>query len=141
MQTIGHDKMNMLRHVRFFKDADGVKRFMTKHADILRPKFEMCEKMLSEKLDGLGIAEWTKPLGGYFVSLDVMNGCALKVVDLAKKAGVVLTDAGATFPYHKDPEDKNIRIAPSFPPVYELELALKILCCCVKLASVEKLIG
>ena len=141
MQTIGHDKMNMLRHVKFFGSFDGLKGFMTKHADILRPKFEACEKILTENLEGLGIAEWTKPLGGYFISLDVPEGCALKVVDLAKKAGVVLTEAGATFPYHKDPEDKNIRIAPSFPPLGELETAMKILCCCVKLASVEKLIG
>ena len=141
MQTIGHDKMNMLRHVKFFKDYEGLKGFMTKHADILRPKFEICEKLLSENLTGLGIAEWTKPLGGYFISLDVLEGCAIKVVDLAKQAGVVLTEAGATFPYHKDPEDKNIRIAPSFPPIGELETAMKVLCCCVKLASVEKLLG
>lgn len=141
IQTIGHDKMNMLRHVKFFKNSEGLKSFMTKHADILRPKFEMCEKILSEKLEGLDIAEWTKPLGGYFVSLDVPEGCAKRVVSLAKDAGVVLTDAGATFPYHKDPKDSNIRIAPSFPPVSELETALNVLCCCVKLASVEKLLG
>ena len=141
MQTIGHDKMNMLRHVKFFKDGEGLKNFMTKHADILRPKFELCDKLLCENLSGLGIAEWTKPLGGYFISLDVLEGCAIRVVDLAKKAGVVLTDAGATFPYHKDPEDKNIRIAPSFPPLGELETAMKVLCCCVKLAGVEKLLG
>ncbi len=141
IQTIGHDKMNMLRHVKFFKNSEGLKAFMTKHADILRPKFEMCEKILSEKLEGLDIAEWTKPLGGYFVSLDVPEGCAKRVVSLAKDAGVVLTDAGATFPYHKDPKDSNIRIAPSFPPVSELETALNVLCCCVKLASVEKLLG
>jgi len=141
IQTIGHDKMNMLRHVKFFKNSEGLKAFMTKHADILRPKFEMCQKILSEKLEGLDIAEWTKPLGGYFVSLDVPEGCAKRVVSLAKDAGVVLTDAGATFPYHKDPKDSNIRIAPSFPPVSELETALNVLCCCVKLASVEKLLG
>ncbi len=141
MQTIGHDKMNMLRHLKFFKDADGVVAFMKKHADILRPKFEICEKKLSENLGGLGIAEWTKPLGGYFVSLDVPEGCAKRVVSLAKEAGVVLTDAGATFPYHNDPKDTNIRIAPSFPPVSELETAMDVLCVCVKLASVEKLVG
>ena len=141
MQTIGHDKMNMLRHVKFFKDADGIKSFMQKHADILRPKFEMCEKKLSEGLGELGIAEWTKPLGGYFVSLDVPCGCAKKVVEMAKQAGVVLTDAGATFPYHKDPCDSNIRIAPSFPPLSELAVALDILVLCVKKASVEKLLS
>ncbi|MBQ8759305.1 MAG: aminotransferase class I/II-fold pyridoxal phosphate-dependent enzyme [Clostridia bacterium] len=140
MQTIGHDKMNMLRHVKFFKNADGIKEFMKKHADILRPKFEVCEKVLSEKLSGLGVASWTKPLGGYFVSLDVLDGCAKRVVSLAKEAGVVMTDAGATFPYHNDPKDNNMRIAPSFPPVSELETGMYVLCTCVKLASVEKLL-
>ena len=141
MQTIGHDKMNMLRHIKFFKDAEGLKNFMKKHADILRPKFEVCEKVLSEKLEGLGIATWTKPLGGYFVSLDVLCGCAKRVVSLAKDAGVVMTEAGATFPYHNDPKDNNMRIAPSFPPVEELEVGMYVLCTCVKLACVEKLLA
>ena len=140
MQTIGHDKMNMLRHVKFFKDADGICEFMKKHADILRPKFEVCDKVLEEKLSGTGIAKWTKPLGGYFISLDVLSGCAKRTVELAAKAGVVLTDAGATFPYHKDPADSNMRIAPSFPPICELEPGMNVLCCCVKLSAVEKLL-
>lgn len=138
MQTIGHDKMNMLRHVKYFKNIDGIRAYMSKHAQILRPKFEICDKVLSENLTG--VAEWNKPLGGYFISLDVLSGTAAKVVSLAKQAGVVLTDAGATFPYHNDPEDKNIRIAPSFPTVSELEEGMKVLCTCVKLAAVEKLI-
>ena len=140
MQTIGHDKMNMLRHVKYFKDADGICEFMKKHAEILRPKFEVCQKVLSEKLAECKISEWTKPLGGYFISLDVPEGCAAKTVALASKAGVVLTDAGATFPYHKDPKDSNLRIAPSFPPIDELETGMYVLCCCVKLCAVEKLL-
>ena len=140
MQTIGHDKMNMLRHVKFFKNAEGICEFMKKHADILRPKFEVCDKVLEEKLTGLGIAKWTKPLGGYFISLDVLEGCAKRTVELAAKAGVVLTDAGATFPYHNDPCDSNMRIAPSFPPISELEPGMHVLCCCVKLSAVEKLL-
>ncbi len=141
MQTIGHDKMNMLRHVKFFKNSDGIVDFMKKHADILRPKFEICEKILCENLSDCDIAVWTKPLGGYFISLDVMNGCAKRVVELAAKAGVVMTEAGATFPYHLDPNDRNMRIAPSFPKVDELEMGMKVLCTCVKLASVEKLLA
>lgn len=140
MQTIGHDKMNMLRHVKFFKDADGIKEFMKKHADILRPKFEICEKVLSENLSDCGVATWTKPLGGYFISLDVPEGCAKKVVAMAANAGVVLTDAGATFPYHNDPKDSNMRIAPSFPTTSELEEGMKVLCNCVKLCAVEKML-
>lgn len=139
-QTIGHDKMNMWRHVRYFKSADGIKEYMKKHADILRPKFEVCQKVLSEKLTECGIAIWTKPKGGYFISLNLYAGCALKTVSLAKEAGVVLTEAGATFPYHKDPGDTNIRIAPSFPKVDELEEGMQVLCICAKLAAVQKLI-
>lgn len=141
MQTIGHDKMNMLRHVKFFGNADGICEFMKKHASILRPKFEMCLEKLDEGLSESGVASWTKPLGGYFISLDVPEGCAKKTVELAKKAGVVLTDAGATFPYHKDPKDCNIRIAPSFPPVDELEKGIEVLCVCVKLSAVDKLLN
>ncbi len=141
MQTIGHDKMNMLRHVKFFKNADGIKEFMKKHADILRPKFEICQKVLNENLTECGVANWTKPLGGYFISLDVPEGCASRTVQLAAEAGVVLTDAGATFPYHKDPCDSNMRIAPSFPPIDELEMGMYVLCTCVKLAVVEKMLG
>ncbi len=138
-QTIGHDKMNMWRHVRYFKSADGIREYMKKHAAILRPKFEVCLKVLSSQLDGTGIAEWTEPKGGYFISLNLYNGCAKQTVALAKDAGVVLTDAGATFPYHKDPNDTNIRIAPSFPSVFELERGMEVLCVSAKLAAVRKL--
>lgn len=141
MQTIGHDKMNMLRHVKYFGDADGVKKYMKKHADILRPKFEVCKKVLDEKLSGLGVATWTNPKGGYFISLDVPEGCAKKTVEMCKNAGVVLTDAGATFPYHNDEKDTNIRIAPSFPPISELEEGMYVLCTCVKLCALEKMLG
>ncbi len=140
MQTIGHDKMNMLRHVRYFKSAEGIGEFMKAHADILRPKFDICLEKLEKNLSDCGAASWTKPLGGYFISLDGPKGCAKKIVELASKAGVVLTDAGATFPYHKDPDDSNIRIAPSFPPIDELSQGMEVLCCCVKLAAVEKLL-
>jgi len=140
MQTIGHDKMNMLRHVKYFGDAHGIRMFMKKHAEILRPKFEICLEKLDCQLADTGAAQWTKPLGGYFISLDVPEGCAKDTVAMAKKAGVVLTDAGATFPYHKDPKDSNIRIAPSFPPVDELALGMDVLCVCVKLCAVNKLL-
>ena len=141
MQTIGHDKMNMLRHVKYFGSADGVREYMKGHADILRPKFEVCQKILSQELSVCDNVSWTKPLGGYFVSLNVPEGCAKKVVEMCAGAGVVLTDAGATFPYHIDPKDENIRIAPSFPPVEELEKGLEVLCCCVKLAFLETKLG
>ena len=141
MQTIGHDKVNQLRHVRYFKDIHGMVEHMTKHADSLRPKFEMVLDTLESERGGLGIASWTKPKGGYFISFDTMDGCAKEVVSKCKKAGVVLTDAGATFPSGKDPHDKNIRIAPSFPPVADLEIAAKLLCLCTKMAAVDKLLG
>ena len=139
-QTIGHDKMNMWRHVKYFKSADGIKEYMKKHAAILRPKFEICQKVLEENLADTGVAMWTKPKGGYFISLNVYAGCAMKTVELAKEAGVVVTEAGATFPYHKDPGDTNIRIAPSFPKTDELEKGMEVLCACAKLAAVQKLI-
>ena len=139
-QTIGHDKMNMLRHVKYFGSADGLREYMKKHAAILRPKFEMVENILDEELTSCGIAEWTKPLGGYFISLNVYPGCAKRTVKLCADAGVKLTEAGATFPYGKDPKDTNIRIAPSYPPIKELEKAMHVLCLCVKLAAVEKLL-
>lgn len=139
-QTIGHDKMNMWRHVKYFKSADGIKEYMKKHAAILRPKFEICQKVLEESLADTGVAMWTKPKGGYFISLNVYAGCAMKTVELAKEAGVVVTEAGATFPYHKDPGDTNIRIAPSFPKTDELEKGMEVLCACAKLAAVQKLI-
>ena len=139
-QTIGHDKMNMWRHVKYFKNADGIREYMKKHAAILRPKFEICQKVLEENLADTGVAMWTKPKGGYFISLNVYAGCAMKTVELAKEAGVVVTEAGATFPYHKDPGDTNIRIAPSFPKTDELEKGMEVLCACAKLAAVQKLI-
>ena len=140
-QTIGHDKMNMWRHVRYFKNVDGIKSHMKKHAAILKPKFEVCIKALETMLADTGIAVWTNPKGGYFISLNVYPGCAAETVDLAKEAGVVLTDAGATFPYHKDPGDTNIRIAPSFPKIDELKAGMEVLCLCVKLTAVQKLIS
>ena len=141
LQTIGHDKLNQLRHVRYFKDIHGMVEHMKKHADSLRPKFEMVIDTLEKELGGLGIASWTKPKGGYFISFDTMEGCAKEVVLKCKKAGVVLTGAGATFPGGKDPLDKNIRIAPSFPPVGDLEIAANLLCLCTKMAAVDKLLG
>ncbi|WHE87011.1 aminotransferase [Lachnoanaerobaculum gingivalis] len=140
-QTIGHDKVNQLRHVRYFKDIHGMVEHMRKHADSLRPKFEMVIDTLEKELGGLGIASWTKPKGGYFISFDTMEGCAKEVVLKCKKAGVVMTGAGATFPGGKDPHDKNIRIAPSFPPVADLEIAANLLCLCTKMAAVDKLLG
>ena len=141
VQTIGHDKLNQLRHVKFFKDLEGVHAHMRKHAAILRPKFEMVEATLEKELGGLGIGEWTTPKGGYFISFESLDGCAKKIVAMAKEAGVVMTGAGATYPYGKDPKDSNIRIAPSFPPIEELEKAAQVFVVCVKLASVEKLLA
>lgn len=141
IQTIGHDKINQLRHARFFKDIDGLKEHMVKHADLLRPKFEAVINVLEQELDGLGIGTWTKPYGGYFISFDSMEGCAKEIVAKCKEAGVVLTGAGATYPYGKDPKDCNIRIAPSFPTPEEMEMATNLFVLCVKLVSVEKLLS
>ena len=140
VQTIGPDKLNQLRHILFLHDINGVKELMQGHRAILEPKFHIVHQALERELGALGIAKWSKPNGGYFVSLDVMNGCAKRVVQLCKDAGVNLTDAGATFPYGADPNDSNIRIAPSFPPEEELTLAIQLLCICVKLAASEKLL-
>jgi len=140
IQTIGYDKINQLRHVRYFKDINGVKEHMKKHASLLRPKFEACEQVLKSELDGTGIATWTTPNGGYFISLEVMAGCAKKVVAMCKEAGVTLTGAGATYPYRNDPKDSNIRIAPSYPSPEEMSQATDLLVLCVKLAAVEKLL-
>jgi DNA-binding transcriptional MocR family regulator len=137
-QIIGHDKINQLRHVRFFKDIDGLNAHMKKHADLLRPKFEAVLQVLDQELTGLEIGSWTKPRGGYFISFDAMPGCAKSIVAKCKELGVVLTDAGATYPYGRDPQDSNIRIAPSFPTPEEMMEATKIFVLCVKLASVEK---
>lgn len=140
-QTISYDKMNQLRHVRFFKNLDGIKSHMKKHAAIMKPKFDMVIEHLENELGGLGIASWIDPKGGYFISLDVMDGCAKRVGELCKEAGVTLTTIGATYPYFNDPKDSNIRIAPSLPPVAELDTATRILCVSVKLAAIEKLLG
>ena len=139
MRTIGPDKINQLRHVAFFGDSDGVLAHMEKHREILAPKFEAVGKALANDLGALGIATWSEPRGGYFVSLDVVPGTAQRVVELAKAAGVALTPAGATFPGGNDPRDENIRIAPSFPTMEELEPALAVLTTCVILAAAEKL--
>ena len=136
-QTIGYDKINQMRHVKYFGSADGIRRHMEEHAKILRPKFEIVCDMLERELGGLGIADWTPPLGGYFVSLDVQPGHARRVYELCRDAGVKLTEAGATYPYHRDPEDKNLRIAPTFPNNDDLKTAMEILCLCVKLAAAE----
>jgi DNA-binding transcriptional MocR family regulator len=138
-QTIGPDKLNQLRHARFFKDAQGVMAHMEKHAAILKPKFLLVTETLRRELDGLGIAEWTNPEGGYFISFNSLEGCAKRIVSLCAEAGVSLTPAGATYPYGKDPKDRNIRIAPTCPPIIELGQAIEIFCTAVKLAAVEKM--
>lgn len=140
-QTIGHDKINMLRHMLFFKNLDGVLEHMDKHKAILKPKFDCVLSKLKAQLGDTGIAKWTEPNGGYFVSVDVLEGTADEVVRLCKEAGVVLTGAGATYPYGKDPKNSNIRIAPSFPPVEELSEAMDIFCICAKLAAAKKILG
>lgn len=141
IQTIGHDKLNQLRHVKFFKDLNGLHAHMMKHADIIRPKFELVLETLDRELSGPDIGEWTKPHGGYFISFDSMEGCAKRIVSLAAEAGVVMTGAGATYPYGKDPKDSNIRIAPTFPTMEELGKAAEVFVLCVKLASIEKLLA
>lgn len=140
IQTIGYDKINQLRHVRYFKNFDGVKAHMMKHAEKMRPKFKAVLDMLESELKPAKIATWTNPLGGYFISFDVMNGCAKKVVSMCKDAGMVLTGAGAPFPYGIDPDDKNIRIAPSFATPEELKEASRILIVCTKIATIEKML-
>ncbi len=140
IQTIGYDKLNQLRHVRYFKNIDGLKAHMMKHAASMRPKFEAVVDTLEKELGGLEIGAWTKPLGGYFISFDALPGCAKEIVVKCKEAGVVMTGAGATYPYKKDPEDKNIRIAPSLPTPEEMAAASEVFVLCVKLVSVEKLL-
>ena len=144
--TIGYDKVNQLRHVRYFKDMDGISEHMKKHAAIIRPKFEAVLEVLdreigSLEIGSLEIAEWTKPVGGYFISFDAMEGCAKAIVAKCKEAGVILTGAGATYPYGKDPKDSNIRIAPTFPTAEEMAAATDLFVLCVKLVSVKKLLG
>lgn len=140
-QIIGHDKINQLRHVRFFKNLDGLNEHMRKHAEILRPKFNAVLDILEAELAGLGIGSWTKPRGGYFISFQSLPGCAKAIVKKCEQLGVVLTGAGATYPYGVDPEDSNIRIAPTFPTAEEMVEATKVFTLCVKLASIEKLLG
>ena len=139
-QTIGHDKLNQLRHVQFFKTPENIRAHMKKLAEELKPKFDMVLDKLDETLSGSGLASWSNPKGGYFVSLDTLPGCAKRTVELAKNAGVTLTGAGATYPYGKDPKDSNIRIAPTYPTIDELEKAMDIFTLCVKIAGIEKLL-
>ncbi len=140
IQTIGYDKINQLRHVRYYKNIDGIREHMKKHAQLLRPKFEAVLSVLDAELSGAGIGEWTKPNGGYFISFEAMEGCAKAIVAKCKEAGMVLTGAGATYPYGKDPKDTNIRIAPSFPTPEEMAVATDLFVLCVKLVSVDKLL-
>jgi DNA-binding transcriptional MocR family regulator len=138
VQTIGPDKVNQLRHVAFYKDFAGLRAHMARHAELLRPKFEAVGQIFEREL-GSSVASWTKPRGGYFISLDTLDGCASRVVSLANGVGVKLTAAGATFPYGRDPRDRNIRIAPSLPPLDQIRVAMEVVSVCVALASVQKL--
>lgn len=140
-QTIGFDKLNQLRHAKYFKNFESISEHMKHHAAIIRPKFDVVLYMLDKEIEPLGIGKWNKPNGGYFISFNALPGCAKRIVSLAKEAGVVMTGAGATFPYGKDPKDSNIRIAPTFPSVDELRQAMEVFCVCVKLASVEVLLN
>ncbi len=141
VQTIGHDKLNQLRHVRFFKDIHGMVTHMKLHAEILRPKFEAILTCLDKELSGLEIGSWLAPRGGYFISFDAMEGCAKAIVAKAKDAGLIMTPAGATFPYGNDPKDSNIRIAPSFPTPEELAIATQVFVLSVKLVSIDKILS
>ena len=138
MSTIGPDKINQVRHTRFFGDFIGLQAHMKKHAALIKPKFEVVTSILEERLGGEGLASWTNPKGGYFISLDTNEGCAKKVVALAAEAGVKLTAAGATFPYKNDPKDTNIRLAPTLPSIEEIKQAMNIVCLCIKLADMER---
>ncbi len=140
-QIIGHDKINQLRHARFFKNIDGLNAHMKKHAELMRPKFQAVLDILEEELTGLNIGSWIKPRGGYFISFESLPGCAKAIVAKCKELGLVLTGAGATYPYGKDPNDSNIRIAPSFPTPEEMGEATRMFALCVKLVSIEKLLN
>ena len=141
VETISYDKINQLRHARYFKNGDGLRAHMRKHAEFLRPKFDVVLETLDRELTGLGAGSWMKPMGGYFISFDAVPGCAKAIVNKCKEAGVVLTGAGATYPYGKDPDDSNIRIAPSYPTLEELKQAAELFTLCAKLATVEKLLA
>ncbi len=138
VQTIGYDKMNMLRHVKFFKDLDGIKAHMKRHAAIMRPKFAAVTDALARHLGGTDVATWHDPKGGYFVSVNLMAGCAKRTIELLAAAGVNMTPAGATYPYGNDPQDSNLRIAPSYPTVEELKVAMELFCLCAQIACAEK---
>ena len=140
IQTIGHDKINQLRHVKYFKDMNGVKEHMMKHAAIIRPKFEMLDELLTREVASRGIGSWVKPLGGYFISFNALEGCAKEIVAKCKEAGVTMTGAGSPFPYKKDPKDSVIRIAPTYPSVEELEKAAEVFIIVTRLVSVTKLL-
>jgi DNA-binding transcriptional MocR family regulator len=140
-QTIGPDKLNQLRHVRFFKNMAGIENHMKKHAAILKPKFDAVQNALETELRGKNIAVWSKPNGGYFVCVDTLEGCAGPVVQMAAEAGVKLTPAGSTFPYMKDPLNRNIRLAPSFPPLEDIRLAMELVGICIQLVSIEKILS
>lgn len=141
IQTIGHDKVNQLRHVRFFGDIHGMVEHMRKHADIMRPKFEAVIEILENELGGLGVGTWTTPKGGYFISFDSLDGCAKAIVARCKKAGLIMTGAGATYPYGRDPHDSNIRIAPSYPTLEDLRMAMELFALCVKIVSIDKMLS
>lgn len=141
IQTIGPDKMNQLRHIKFFKNMENIEEHMKKHAEIIRPKFEAVLEILDAELGGKEIAWWNKPNGGYFISLNTLDGCAKKVVAMTAEAGIVMTPAGATFPYGKDPRDRNIRIAPSFPSIDELRKAIEVFCICIQIVSADKILS
>ncbi|MBQ3183703.1 MAG: aminotransferase class I/II-fold pyridoxal phosphate-dependent enzyme [Clostridia bacterium] len=141
VQTIGHDKLNQMRHIKYFGSLDGIIKHMERHAAIIAPKFKLVDEVLTRELEGLGIAKWTKPTGGYFISLDVYPGTAKRVYEMMCELGVNLTPAGATFPYRKDPRDQNLRIAPTFPPLDELRQASEALCLCTKRAAAEKILN
>jgi aspartate/methionine/tyrosine aminotransferase len=140
-QTIGPDKLNQLRHVKFFSDMAGIEEHMQKHAAILKPKFDAVQSILEKELGGKNIAEWSHPAGGYFVSIDTMEGCAKAVIQLAAEAGVKLTPAGSTYPYMNDSQDRNIRIAPTFPPLEDVRSAMQLVGVCIQLASIDQLLG
>jgi aspartate/methionine/tyrosine aminotransferase len=141
IQTIGPDKLNQLRHVKFLESMAGVRAHMRKHAAILKPKFDAVQQVLAAELGGKNIAQWSRPLGGYFVSIDTLEGCASRVIRMASEAGVKLTPAGATYPYGKDPSDSNIRIAPSYPPLEDIQSAMELVAICIQMASIDHLLA